>query len=791
MMPDDGDSGVAPAVTSEAAGIVIPFLEARLETLVDHSIEIAKLNGYAPFTTTIRAAWVEAIVSVTECLGNYLNAGELSASGPQATLDYSSDPRFTRMRKIARQHRSVGITLTMYIGLFKHFRNLYIAELAGLAGHLAPSTIDQVRDFFDETELSISADWRDSDDTVRLRELQARARAISLNKDRYHAIFESLRNPAFLLDKAQNLVNANQAAAELFLGDARAGEIIYLRSMRSRKKSLQNVINHINGAATEPDHLVWLETLFGSRCFDVRRRTLHDAVENIAIGHVVLLNDVTEHRRATERAQKSERGMSRFLATMSHEIRTPLHSVLGATELLRTAGSDNADDYLDLIEAAGQTLLQTLNNVLDYSKLRNELPKPRPVAVNLAQNISAFDRIAAVGRKRDNARLVFEVSSELPSWIRIDWAMTQQVLSNIVSNAIRVDDGRGVVVSLTEATENTSYRSLRIEVRDHGPGISSEDATSLFRPFERASARETGSGGAGLGLAISQHLIEAMSGRIGYRNCESGALVWFEVPFEICAVPASDVHNATAPVATHPQTTPRCLLVDDDPIGSTVTKRLLERLGFHVDHAATIADASRASQSTTYDVFVVDYILPDGDGPSLVCELRRNSPKSSRYVALTANVEALASNEGISQLFSCILAKPVDQKTLSTVLLTPSSSTPPTASSDSIALNGNLDELSPETILAMAETFRDEWSCFRRDIGTYSDKRELAFQAHRLAGSTAILGLHELESPLREFERRCNSQCGGDEIGRLVSLLDRDLQQIESWKQLCKMAGRS
>ena len=390
MTPDDSRPSVARAVSSDAAGSVTTFLEARLETIVDRSIEIAKLNGYAPFTTTIRAAWVEAIVSVTESLGNYLSAGDVSASGPQATLDYRTDPRFTRMRKIARLHRSLGITLTMYVGLFKHFRNLYIDELSGFPGHLAPLTIEHVRNFFDETELSISDDWRDSDDTVRLRELQERARAMSLNKDRYHAIFESLRNPAFLLDKSQNLVNANQVAVELFLGDADAGEIIYLRSMRSRKKSLQTVIDHINEATSEPNHLVWLETLCGNRCFDVRRRTLHDAVENIAIGHVVLLNDITEHRRAAERAQKSERGMSRFLATMSHEIRTPLHSVLGATELLRTADSKNADDYLDLIEAAGQTLLQTLNNVLDYSKLRDEPPKPRPVAVNLAAELGSI-----------------------------------------------------------------------------------------------------------------------------------------------------------------------------------------------------------------------------------------------------------------------------------------------------------------------------------------------------------------------------------------------------------------
>ena len=476
---------------------------------------------------------------------------------------------------------------------------------------------------------------------------------------------------------------------------------------------------------------------------------------------------------------------------MSHEIRTPLHSVLGATELLRTADSSNSDEYLDLIEAAGQTLLQTLNNVLDYSKLRNEPLKPRPVTVNLAEDIASFDRVAAVGRDPDNVRLEFEISDNLPSRIRIDWAMTQQVLSNLVSNAIRVDDGRGVVVSLTDATTSAGCRTLRVEVRDHGPGISAENAVSLFRSFERASARETGSGGAGLGLAISHHLIEAMNGKIDYRNLECGALVWFEVPFEICAAPAPVARESLTPATANLQTTPHCLLVDDDPIGSTVTKRLLERLGFQVDHAATIADASRASRRTSFDVFVVDYILPDGDGPSLVRELRQSSQNSACYVALTANVEALASDDQLSQLFSCILAKPVDQKTLAAVLPVPQNAALQADSFDATGTNASLEGLSPGTLLAMTETFQDAWASFRCDIGTCADRTNLAFQAHRLAGSTAVLGLPELETLLREFERRSRSQCHEDEIVPLLAQLDCDLQEIGSWHRLCKLAGRS
>ncbi len=787
------DSG-APAPKDDLmadARALTAFLESRLDPLVDHSIEIAKLNGYAPFTTTIRAAWVEAIHSVTESLGNYLQTELLTAPGPQAALNYKADPRFARMRLIARQHRSLGITMPMYVGLFKHFRNLYVAELDGFPGTVPAALAGRVRDFFDETELSISADWYNSDDNARLREMQERARALTLDKDRYFAIFESLRNPAFLLDKSQNLLNANQAAAELFLGDAQAGEIIYLRSMRQRKNSLQQVIGQIMQAATDPDCSVWLETLGGQRCFDVRMRGLHDAVENIPIGHVILLNDVTEHRRAAEEAQQSERGMSRFLATMSHEIRTPLHSVLGATELLRTANTDTADTYLDLIENAGQTLLQTLNNVLDFSKLANDPPVPQPLDVDLRLAIDSFERVAAVGPNRDKAMLVIELAPTLPRHVLIDWAMTQQVLSNLVSNAIRADDGRGVTVSVRQVGPGAGC--LRFEVRDHGPGIPTEDAEALFRPFEKVSARDTGSGGAGLGLAIAHHLVEAMQGRIGYRNRETGALVWFEVPIEPGTAPTTQRGAATGPEPAAPLGAPRCLLVDDDPIGSTVTGRQLERLGFHVEHAARVADAAAAAGRTHFDLFVVDYILPDGDGPTLVRDLRGQLPAGSRFVALTANVEALESRQDLSHLFDAILAKPVGQSTLASALrrhvrIEPVAAFAPSGAGD------HLKGLSPDTVRAMVQAFELAWEEFRRDLRQNPPDRnatDLGHQAHRLAGSSAILGIGELEAPLRDLEKRWPLRGDDEGLASLLESLDRDLAMLGSWPGICRQAGLS
>ncbi|MCV3273030.1 ATP-binding protein [Roseobacter sinensis] len=763
---------------------VTDFLEQRLDALVDQSIEIAKTNGYAPFTTTIRAAWVEAIVSVTDSLRTYLSGAADAPGGPMATLEYGTDPRFARMRQIARLHRSLGITLPMYIGLFKHFRNLYLAEIAQIPGGACAEEQAKVRDFFDATELSIVADWNDKSDNLRLRELQERSRAISLDKDRYFAIFESLQNAAFLLDRAGNLVNANQASAELFLGkDAQAGDIIYLRSMRLRKKSLQAIIDQIMSRALPADEPMWLDTLHGPRCFDIRHRALHDAVDNTALGHVVLLNDVTAHQRRAEEAKQSEQGMSRFLATMSHEIRTPLHSVLGAAELLHTANPSVTKTYLDLIESAGKALLQTLSNVLDYSKFENEPPVARPADTDLFEEIKAFCRFASVGRNLEHPRLSFDIDPGVPKTANLDWGKTQQVLSNLVSNALRADNGEGVEISISCHAPTPDARVLRFAVRDHGDGIPDAAAAALFRPFDTASARDTGDGGSGLGLAISHHLVEAIGGRIGYQNQSQGALVWFEVPLN--SVKAEPDHGAETAASSSgtPASMLLCLLVDDDPVGSIVTTGQLERLGLLVTRAACVAEAMRLAASARFDVFVVDYLLPDGDGPSLVKSLKTNAARHAKFVALTANVEALT---GKTEDFDQVLAKPAGQVGLSSALFG-TASRPQVAQAGPISGFDGLQGLSPETVTAMIATFASAWAEFRSDLSdlrSAPEKSELAITAHRLAGSCAVLGLFELEPPLRQLETACLDPDHDIDLAFFFPALDRDLTALLSWQRL-------
>ncbi|WP_299442504.1 ATP-binding protein [uncultured Rhodospira sp.] len=780
------DSGNAD---SGLADILARFLDDRQEVLVDRSLAIAKTHGYAPLATTIRAAWVEAVLTLSESLCATVAHDQAGTDGEAlgAPVDYGLDPRFARLREVARRHRSRGITVQMFLGLLKHFRNVYCGVLADMPGPDATraAVIDRVRDFFDGAELSIVADWAVATKGERLIELQARTRALALDKDRYLAIFESLRSPAFLFDRARALVNANQAAAELFLGDAEAGDIVYLRHMRQRKSVLETMLAPLIDSAEEGERSVWLETVEGPRCFDVRMRPLHDALERTTLGHVLLLNDITAHRRAVEDAQRAERQMSRFLATISHEIRTPLHAVLGAADLLRTAEPGTRRTYLDVIEGAGQTLLQTLNTVLDYSKLEDGPPVPRVVPTDIAAALAAFRRVVVPVRAGQATRLSVDIADDVPACLCLDWAMTRQVLSNLVHNAIRFDDGRGVGVRVSAPEGPDGAGVVRFEVSDHGPGLSEEDAKALVQPFDETNARYTGAGGAGLGLAICNRLLGAMGGRIGAETGDSGTLVWFELPYGTDsaddAVP--DPPPLAAPVARAEGQ--RCLLVDDDWNCTVITTHNLEHLGFAVDHADSVAAALTAIETGAYDAMVVDYVLPDGNGSALVRALReRGTVADARIIALTANVEVVNGAREVHALFDAVVAKPADRATLGQALF--GADAAPVGPTDPAAERSALQELSPDSIRAMAQAFQTQWRDFRATLSRVTEDdppapATIADLAHRLAGSSALLGLRDLEEPLRDLERLCRADADAGDLTDLIGVLDRDPADSPSW----------
>lgn len=229
----------------------------------------------------------------------------------------------------------------------------------------------------------------------------------------------------------------------------------------------------------------------------------------------------------------------------------------------------------------------------------------------------------------------------------------------------------------------------------------------------------------------------------------------------------------------------RCLLVDDDQVGALVSEHLLARIGFDVDRASSFAEATQAIARNAYDAVVADYLLPDGTGPEIVdASVAAGRSCGTRFVALTANAEAVNASEAVLSRFHAVLAKPTDMATLAGALRSGGRAPAAGAPRQGCGPDG-LAGLSEATIHAMAAAFHAQWVEFRRRLAvpeTGEIPEGLADVAHRLAGTTAQLGLTELEAPLRDLEQCCRDEA--DDLASLLASLDRPLETVPSWQRL-------
>ena len=292
-------------------------------------------------------------------------------------------------------------------------------------------------------------------------------RRLTRERDQYFGVLESLSGPVFITTEEGPLQHANDAALQSFLGLSEAGALRYRLALQHHRDTLQAVLDDILAAGRQELHAIWLDTHAGRRCFDIRLRPLEDSAYKLDRCLIILMNDVTGHQRAIERARQAEHTMSMFLAAMSHEIRGPLHSVLGAAELLRDASLAEAESLLDLLGLSAGALNATLENVLSFSRFRHQAPQPRPTAVPLRKMLADLVRTQDVQARHQGVPLQLQLPAELPEQVMLDGSLVQQVLGNLVRNALRHDDGQGVTLAV-----KIDGSELVFIVTDHGPGHS-------------------------------------------------------------------------------------------------------------------------------------------------------------------------------------------------------------------------------------------------------------------------------------------------------------------------------
>ena len=521
---------------------------------------------------------------------------------------------------------------------------------------------------------------------------------------------------------------------------------------------------------------------------------------NMALGYNHFATELLKKRADLEKAvRKSEfavRAKSEFLAVISHEIRTPMNGIIGMIDFLKESKlSKQQEEYIDTIMDCSRTLLNTLNDVLDISKIESGKFTIDKISFDLHGLLKGISKIIETTAKQKDLVFMFERDPELPTYMASDPNRIQQVTINLLNNAVKFTD-TGIIH--LKALYKPVEKVIRIEVHDTGIGISQQQQKKLFENFSQADSSITRKfGGTGLGLSIAKQLITLMGGVIGVESTPGeGSVFWFEVPY---AEPSS-VISQDGPVVTGSVSNLRILLADDNHINQMIVSRILTNLGNEVKTCHDGQQALSAAKVGDFDLILMDLHMPGMDGITATEKIRAlgGKHKTIPIIALTANLMEEHLKAALKAGMVDYISKPIDKKIF---LETIYKNLPPHLQAKAVNMTASHNQI-PEgmqnKINAIREEFGQEFSVyflqeninevgkilanFSRAIAT-SNLEQVFQHAHDLGSVSGNVGMEVTSEIARKIEL-LSQEKKFDEIlmayGSLVRESEAELALVKS-----------
>lgn len=440
----------------------------------------------------------------------------------------------------------------------------------------------------------------------------------------------------------------------------------------NRFNNEQKSIDYINRCVCKDGSIRWLHwrsAPYGGLIFAIGRDVTTQKNNENELKKINL-----ELTKASLKAATANRAKSEFLSNISHEIRTPMNIVIGMSDLLLSTPPLNTEqeNYVQLINKSGQTLLDLINNILEISQIESGNIQVEKRNFNLLETI--YDVKTLLDFKIQKKGLQFKINFDLnvPKWVQGDELKVRQTLLNILSNAIKFTLKGNIHLNVSAVPSDNQYLITFI-IQDTGIGIPEDKISSLFQRFNQLDSSITKSfGGTGLGLSICRELVELMNGKIKVESeVGKGTSFIVEIPFEEGKEKLDENYSHTQ-MANEIKPL-NILLAEDTEENCTLILHYVKKLPYSIDIASNGLEALEKARSNNYDIILMDMQMPKMDGLTATLEIRNWENKIKKnpvpIVALTAYALAHEKERFLACGCNLHLTKPIKKEKLLQVIL--------------------------------------------------------------------------------------------------------------------------